>query len=111
MSINQTIKNLRSSRGWTQAELAEKLNTTQKTIATYETSTRLPSLEKLIQIAQVFGVSTDAILGVKKITVKETAKNTHKNKRSVKAQNLFEKLHPNDQRSLLKQIKALATAN
>ena len=107
MSIGSVIKRLRKHCGWSQAELAEKLNVSQKVIATYETDARRPSIEKLPEIAAILGVSTDQLLEKKKLSKKDSEASTHKNRRSAKVQNLFEKLSENDQRSILKQIKGL----
>jgi len=109
MHMSDNIKKLRLSKGWTQLELAKKLNTTQKAIATYETGVRKPSAEKIVELANILEVTTDTLLGVKKLRIKTNGQRTHKNKRSAQVQPLFDKLDPNDQRSILKQIKALTT--
>lgn len=48
----------------TQEELAEKLNISQKSISKYETGARKPSFETLTEMAKLFNVSTDYLLGV-----------------------------------------------
>ena len=47
----------------TQEELAEKLNISQKSISKYETGARKPSFETLTEMAKLFNVSTDYLLG------------------------------------------------
>ena len=49
----------------TQEELAEKLNISQKSISKYETGARKPSFETLTEMAKLFNVSTDYLLGRK----------------------------------------------
>ena len=48
----------------TQEELAEKLNISQKSISKYETGARKPSFETLTEMAKLFNVSTDYLLGI-----------------------------------------------
>lgn len=53
----------RERLGLTQAELANKLNISQKSISKYERSDRRPSYETLIKMSSLFGVSVDYLLG------------------------------------------------
>ncbi len=62
MMIGDRIKELRTQAKMTQPELAEKLEVTRSTIATYENNTRQPSFHSLIRLAQIFHVSTDYLL-------------------------------------------------
>lgn len=48
----------------TQEELAEKLNISQKSISKYETGARKPTFETLTNMAKLFNVSTDYLLGL-----------------------------------------------
>lgn len=58
------IKQLREEFGYTQQELADKLNKAKSTIAMYENETRKPSLKVLEQLADIFNCSVDYILGI-----------------------------------------------
>ena len=51
------IRELREKKNLTQAELAEKLNVSDKTVSKWETATGYPDISLLEPIAQVFGVS------------------------------------------------------
>lgn len=62
MMIGDRIKELRTQAKMTQPELADKLEVTRSTIATYENNTRQPSFHSLIRLAQIFHVSTDYLL-------------------------------------------------
>ena len=57
----QTIRQLREAKGWTQLELANKLEVTPATVYNWERGRYEPSASKLRAIAQVFGVSMDNI--------------------------------------------------
>jgi len=60
--IGARIKQARTSRGMTQAQLAELLNLTPKYISNFETGTRLPKLETFIMLANALDCGTDALL-------------------------------------------------
>jgi transcriptional regulator with XRE-family HTH domain len=57
----KTIRELREARGWTQLDLAFKLEVTPTTVYNWERGRYEPSASKLRAIAQVFGVSMDDI--------------------------------------------------
>lgn len=56
------IKMLREEFGFTQQELADKINGAKSTIAMYENEQRKPSLEVLIKLSEIFKCSIDYIL-------------------------------------------------
>ena len=60
------IKALREARGWTQAELARKMNMTRNGINSWEQGLSMPSPPSLVELSQLFSVSTDYLLGVEK---------------------------------------------
>lgn len=57
------IKKLREDFGYTQQDLANKINGAKSTIAMYENETRKPSLEILIKLSDIFNCSIDYLLG------------------------------------------------
>lgn len=62
--IGMIIKELRLEAGYTQAKLAEQLNVTQDSISLWECDKRLPDVEYVVRMAEIFDVSTDYLLGV-----------------------------------------------
>lgn len=56
------IKKLREEFGFTQQELADKINGAKSTIAMYEKGDRKPSLEILVKLSEIFDCSIDYIL-------------------------------------------------
>lgn len=58
------IHDLRLSFGWTQVQLAEKLNVSKQTISNWENDNIQPSVDMLVKIAQTFNVTTDYLLGL-----------------------------------------------
>lgn len=62
--LNKRIHELRLSFGWTQVELAHKLNITKQTISNWENDNIQPSIDMLIKLSKIFNVSTDYLLGL-----------------------------------------------
>ena len=57
------IKELREEKDMLQDELAEAIGMTRQGVSAYETGIREPNIEKLIQIADIFDVSIDYLVG------------------------------------------------
>ncbi len=57
--VAQNLTDLRKWKGWTQAELAEKLNYSDKSVSKWERGDALPDLKVLMQLAELYGVSLD----------------------------------------------------
>lgn len=57
------LRALRKAHGYGQRELAEKINVAQTTIANYEANSRFPGPDTLVQLADVFLVSIDFLVG------------------------------------------------
>ena len=60
--VGVKIKQLRSQRNMSQITLAQ-LGVSKSVISSYENSVHLPPYDVLIQLARIFGVSTDYLLG------------------------------------------------
>lgn len=61
-SFGNRIKELRESRGITQAQLADRLNVTRSTVANWEAGNRLPDLSMLALLADELDVDTAVFL-------------------------------------------------
>lgn len=61
------IKALREARGWTQAELARRLSITRNGVNSWEQGLSMPSPTCLVDLAKLFSVSTDYLLGVERL--------------------------------------------
>lgn len=61
--IRQHLIELRESHGWTQADVAAKLNMSQRAYSHYENGSRNISVDTLVIIARLYGVSTDFLVG------------------------------------------------
>ena len=62
--IAERIKNLRETAQLTQSELAKKLSITRSSVNAWEMGISVPSTAYLIELAQLFNVSTDYLLGL-----------------------------------------------
>ena len=62
MSVSEKIKSLRSERGWSQEQMAEKLGVSRQAITKWETEAGMPDIDNLAAIARLFGVTTDSLL-------------------------------------------------
>lgn len=79
MKFNEKLLELRKQKGWSQEELGEKINVSRQTISKYESGLSTPEMEKLIELAKVFGLSIDNLVGEEKDTVIEERKTKSKN--------------------------------
>lgn len=68
MSFGENLIALRVSRGISRKELAEMLDIPYTTLRNYETDQREPGHSLLIQIATIFSVSVDELIGHKNKT-------------------------------------------
>lgn len=61
--LGTKLKQLRSQRNISQVALANQLGVSKSVISSYENEIHLPPYDVLIQMARLFGVSTDYLLG------------------------------------------------
>lgn len=59
--MDNDIRQLRSDQGWTQRDLAERLDVSRQTVNALETGKYDPSLPLAFRIAEVFGHRIDEI--------------------------------------------------
>ena len=62
--VADRIKQLRQSNDMTQTELAKKLNITRSSVNAWEMGISTPSTTYLVELANLFHVSTDYLLGL-----------------------------------------------
>jgi transcriptional regulator with XRE-family HTH domain len=61
--LGVSIRRLRQARGWSQAELAERVDVSVDYVSLLERGQRAPGLGVLVQISEIFRVSVDEVLG------------------------------------------------
>lgn len=62
MKLPNKIIKLRKENGWSQEELAEKLDVSRQAISRWENGTALPDAQNVLQISKLFHVTTDYLL-------------------------------------------------
>ncbi len=65
--IGNNIASLRKSCGMTQAELAERINYSDKAVSKWERGESSPDVLTLMQIAKLFGVTVDEVVGSQEV--------------------------------------------
>ncbi len=62
MTIGEKIVKLRSAGNISQEELAERLGVSRQSVSKWEMDQALPQIDKVLQLAELFAVSTDELL-------------------------------------------------
>ena len=62
MILADKIIRLRKKNGWSQEELADKMNVSRQAVSKWESAQTIPDLEKILQLSTLFGVTTDYLL-------------------------------------------------
>lgn len=73
MSFALKLKELRETKGYTQKDLAKRLNVSVSSVGMWESTSQIPTAKKLIEIAALFNVSVDTLLDASTITPEERA--------------------------------------
>lgn len=62
--VADRIKSLRESKNYTQTDLAKQLGITRSSVNAWEMGISVPSTQYIVELASIFKVSTDYLLGV-----------------------------------------------
>ena len=62
MILADKIINERKKNGWSQEDLAEMLDVSRQSVSKWEGAQSVPDLQKILKMAEIFGVSTDYLL-------------------------------------------------
>ncbi len=62
MILADKITNLRKKNGWSQEDLAEKMQVSRQAVSKWEGAQTVPDLEKILTLSRLFGVTTDYLL-------------------------------------------------
>ena len=63
MTFNEKLKKARKNKSLTQAELAEKIGVTARSVQNYELGARYPKRDILARICKVLGVRIETLVG------------------------------------------------
>jgi transcriptional regulator with XRE-family HTH domain len=62
MIFSERLKKEREKKGWSQAELAEKIHVSRQSVSKWETGKNYPSIEVIIDLSDLFGITIDELL-------------------------------------------------
>lgn len=62
MFFGERLKEEREKRGWSQIYLAEKINVSRQSVSKWETGKNYPSIEVIIDLSDLFGITVDELL-------------------------------------------------
>lgn len=64
MNFAEHLMSLRRQRGWSQEELGNQVGVTRQTVSKWEMGQSTPELEKLVELARLFNMSIDRLVGL-----------------------------------------------
>ena len=64
--VAERIKYLREQKGLTQSDLARQLGITRSSVNAWEMGISVPSTQYIVELSNIFKVSTDYLLGVER---------------------------------------------
>ena len=62
MNLGENIYRLRAERNLSQGDLADALEVSRQSVSKWENNSAVPELEKLIKMAQIFGITIDELV-------------------------------------------------
>ena len=62
MSFADKLITLRRQKGWSQEELAARMDVTRQSVSKWESAQSVPDLDRIVRLSQLFKVSTDELL-------------------------------------------------
>lgn len=62
MILADKIIENRKRNGWSQEELADKLGVSRQSVSKWESAQAVPDMKKILQLSEIFGVSTDYLM-------------------------------------------------
>ena len=68
MEFNEKLQLLRSQRGLTQEELAEKIFVSRTAVSKWESGRGYPSIDSLKELARFFEVTVDVLISEKELS-------------------------------------------
>lgn len=78
-NVGEFIQLSRKAKGFTQKELAEKINVSDKTISKWENGNSLPDTAMLSSLCRVLGISVNELLSGEKLPPKDYSKKAEEN--------------------------------
>ena len=67
-TFHERLKELRIQKGFSQQDLADRIDQTKQNVSQYERGVRRPNMDKLQELCDIFNVSMDYITGKEDVT-------------------------------------------
>lgn len=64
VDCSEKLRSLRAAKGLTQLQVADRIGISKAMISAYETASKAPSIDVLIRLSRLFGVSVDYLVCV-----------------------------------------------
>ena len=74
------LTKLRLARGWTKKEFSAQIGKTQQTVGKWENGTNAPTFKDLVKLVELFGVTSDYLLGLSDLPSKYAYPPLYENK-------------------------------
>ena len=71
MTLSEKLKMYRTNNGLSQEKVAELVGVSRQAVTKWEVGQSMPSSEKLIALASIYGTSVDELTEVKNIKIKK----------------------------------------
>ena len=65
LSFGEKLTKLRKEKGYSQEDLASKLNVSRQAVSKWESNSAYPETEKIVAICKLFNTSFDELIGLK----------------------------------------------
>lgn len=105
------LRRLRKARGFTQAELAEAIGSSQRMITYYERHDGLPPAPVVLKLAEVLSVSPEELLGLRSAGARRREVESPESLRLWRKLRQVEQLSSTERRDVLRFIEALVERN
>ncbi|MBD5475525.1 MAG: helix-turn-helix transcriptional regulator [Lachnospiraceae bacterium] len=95
--IGKFIADCRKEKGFTQLQLAEKLNITNRAVSKWETGKSCPDVSLMLELCSVLGITVNELLSGERILMEDYQKKAEENlvelqDKKMKAQKMFKKM-------------------
>ena len=78
MVFSKRLKEEREKRDWSQTDLAEKIHVSRQSVSKWETGKNYPSIEIIIELSDLFGITVDEMLRSDKELKEQVIKDSKK---------------------------------
>ena len=78
MVLASRIAAQRKQKGWSQEDLAERMDVSRQSVSKWESGASTPDLNRVIQLAELFQVTTDFLLKEEELSVPDDVQESAK---------------------------------